>query len=215
MNDYSAGYIGVQLPMNAKPEQVRFAVAAILTAFNLAPNDTIASGRQDPFLADIEAKTDSTPAAQVTPAQVANAELDKDNLPWDARIHASTKTKTQKGMWTRKKGLADSTYDAIVAELRQQYAAPTPAAPVAPATPAVTVPGVPTAPAVSIPTAPATPYAKLCDWLARNTGEGKPLTADWANGVFTSNNTTLAALANDQEASQAFLDAFINAAGVQ
>src|SRR5690606_15389042 len=155
-------------------------------------------------------------SAQVAPSQVANAELDKEGLPWDARIHASTKTKTQKGMWTRKKGVADSTYDAIVAELRQQYpVAGTTAAPAAPAAPAVTVPGAPATPAVSIPTAPATPYAKLCDWLARNTGEGKSLTADWANGVFTSNGTTLAALANDQDASQAFLEAFISASGLQ
>jgi hypothetical protein len=33
--------------------------------------------------------------------------------------------------------------------------------------------------------------------------------------VFTSNGTTLAALANDQDASQAFLEAFISASGLQ
>ena len=213
MNDYSAGYIGVQLPMNAKPEQVRFAVAAILTAFNLGVEGVTAIASGDNDVANV---IPAAPAAQVAPSQVANAELDKEGLPWDARIHASTKTKTQKGMWTRKKGVADSTYDAIVAELRQQYpVAGTTAAPAAPAAPAVTVPGAPATPAVSIPTAPATPYAKLCDWLARNTGEGKSLTADWANGVFTSNGTTLAALANDQDASQAFLEAFISASGLQ
>ena len=146
-----------------------------------------------------------TPAAQVTPTQIANAELDKSGLPWDARIHAGTKTKTQKGDWTRKKGVDEAVLDAVVAELRQQY----PAAPVA----TVTAPAAPvtaSVPAISVPApaAPVTPYAQLTDWLAKNTGDGKPLTGAWVNDQFTANSTSLAALAANQEASAQFLEAF-------
>ena len=149
-----------------------------------------------------------TPAAQVTPTQIANAELDKSGLPWDARIHAGTKTKTQKGDWTRKKGADEAVLDAVVAELRQQYPAAAAAAPVA----TVTAPAAPVAsvPAISVPApaAPATPYAQLTDWLAKNTGDGKPLTGAWVNDQFAANSTSLAALAANQEASAQFLEAF-------
>lgn len=149
-----------------------------------------------------------TPAAQVTPTQIANAELDKSGLPWDARIHAGTKTKTQKGDWTRKKGVDEAVLDAVVAELRQQYPAPV-AAPVA----TVTAPAAPvtaSVPAISVPApaAPVTPYAQLTDWLAKNTGDGKPLTGAWVNEQFAANSTSLAALAANQEASAQFLEAF-------
>lgn len=151
------------------------------------------------------------PAAQISPNQIANAELDADGLPWDARIHASTKTKTQKSQWTRRKGIADATYNAVLAELRQQYAAPAVTAPTPPAVTAPTPPAVtaPTPPAISVP-APAaqTPYTMLTDWLARNTGDGKALSAAYVNQVFADNGTSLAALANNQDASTQFLDAF-------
>ncbi len=149
-----------------------------------------------------------TPAAQVTPTQIANAELDKSGLPWDARIHAGTKTKTQKGDWTRKKGVDEAVLDAVVAELRQQYPAAAAAAPVA----TVTAPAAPVAsvPAISVPApaAPVTPYAQLTDWLAKNTGAGKALTAEWVNEQFAANSTSLPALAANQEASAQFLEAF-------
>ena len=148
-----------------------------------------------------------TPAPQITPTQIANAELDKSGLPWDARIHAGTKTKTQKGEWTRKKGVDDAVFDAVIAELHQQYPAAA-AAPVA----TVTAPAAPVAsvPAISVPApaAPATPYAQLTDWLAKNTGDGKPLTSAWVNDQFAANSTSLAALAANQEASAQFLEAF-------
>ena len=211
MNDYSRGYIGVQLPMDAKPDQVRFAVAGILAAFNLGNEGSTAAADSAPVPPHPADNTPPAPAAQVSPAQVANAELDKDNLPWDQRIHAGTKTKTQKGMWTRRKGVDDATFNSVVAELRQQYPAAdsttTPAAPVTAPTP----PTAPSAPAVSIPAAApaaATPYQQFADWLARNTGEGKSLPASWVEEQFKANGTSLAALATNQEASAQFLEAF-------
>lgn len=42
------------------------------------------------------------------PAHVQGVEIDAAGMPWDSRIHASTKTKTVKGVWKGKKGLNDA-----------------------------------------------------------------------------------------------------------
>lgn len=147
---------------------------------------------------------------QITATQVANAELDADGLPWHGDIHASTKTKTQKNVWTKRKGVSDATYDAVVAELRKSYPAPQAAAPV---TTTVTAP--PVVAGITVPVvnaAPQTPYQQLVDWLAKFTGPDKALTSEWATGVLTSNGTTIAALATNQELSAEFLKAFKGAA---
>lgn len=44
-------------------------------------------------------------------------DLDKANMPWDARIHASTKTQTQKGLWKKKKGVDADLVTEVEAEL--------------------------------------------------------------------------------------------------
>lgn len=63
----------------------------------------------------------ATPAAN--PA--GTVDLDKNGLPWDARIHASTKSKTKDGAWTKLRGFNDEAkYNAIVAELRAAVALP-------------------------------------------------------------------------------------------
>ena len=179
MNDYTRGYFAVQLPMDADAEQVQQAIERISRAFGLTA-------------------TDSAPAAdaQIAPQEIVNAELDADGLPWDERIHAGSKTRTQKGIWTSRRGLDEAVRDAVVAELRQMY----PAAPVAPV-----------APTISIAPSQLTPYSQLVDWIAKNTGVGKSLPANWADEQFAANGMSLPQLATNQELSAAFLDAFRNA----
>lgn len=150
-------------------------------------------------------------APSITHTAVADAELDAAGLPWDARIHASTKTKTQKNVWTARKGVDDSVRDAVTAELRELYPDTTPvaAAPVAPAVPTAPVltlvPPVVAAPVVK------TNYTELVDWLAKNTGTGKILSDEWIKSAFDQNNVTLASLATDMDASATFLQAFRDA----
>lgn len=146
----------------------------------------------------------------IDPNTIANVELDAAGLPWDGRIHAGTKTKTQKNIWTKLKGVADNVFEAVTAELRQQYPAPVAAAPVVTA-PVTTAPVVAAAPVVNIPVIAQTNYAKLSDWLAKNTGEGKILSAAWIEAAFAQNSTNLAALAADEDRSLSFLEAFRNA----
>jgi hypothetical protein len=48
--------------------------------------------------------------------------LDSTGLPWDARIHASTHTKTAEGKWTARRGRDQAQAAIIEAELRAQVA---------------------------------------------------------------------------------------------
>lgn len=61
-----------------------------------------------------------TPAAASASA-AANIDLDATGLPWDERIHASTKTKKADGSWTRRRGVQDSEFIAVEAELRAKF----------------------------------------------------------------------------------------------
>lgn len=113
-----------------------------------------------PFATEPEQPAAPTPAVQ----------LDKNGLPWDARIHASSKAINADGSWRAKKMVDAAVVASVEAELRAtmgapaapaaQPAAPLPASPVAaPAqlTPApASLPASPVA-APASPAAPATP----------------------------------------------------------
>jgi len=62
--------------------------------------------------------------------------LDSRGLPWDKRIHASTKTKKKDGGWKNKKGVEASLITTVENELKDkmQHAANPPAVPLAPVT---------------------------------------------------------------------------------
>lgn len=213
MSETSRSFFAVQIALDASKAQVDRAISMIRAAFGASVATDETDDAPTPATPATPAAAPA-PATQVTPQEVADAELDADGLPWDERIHAGTKTKTQKGVWTLRKRVDDATREAVIAELRQQYpaaavAADTPApSPVPAAAPTVAAPA---APAISVPAAapaPVTPYTELVDWLAKNTGDGKPLTKEWVEQQFAANNTSLAALAGNDDHSKAFLDAF-------
>lgn len=60
-------------------------------------------------------------------------DVDANNLPWDERIHAGTKTKTKKGIWKARKGVHDKTVTVVEAELRARVPQNIPSVPAAPA----------------------------------------------------------------------------------
>jgi hypothetical protein len=53
-----------------------------------------------------------------------SVELDADNMPYDGRIHASTKTKTKAGIWKIKKGVDKDLVKKIQDEYKQAMVAP-------------------------------------------------------------------------------------------
>lgn len=123
-----------------------------------------------------EAGSPATSDTASASTQTGTPELDADGIPWDERIHASTKTKTQQGVWTKKRKVDEVLYGQVHAELQEQYASlasgtaaatsappppaasPAPEGNAAPPPPPTTqaAPPPPT-PAASAPTAPAPP----------------------------------------------------------
>lgn len=55
-------------------------------------------------------------------------EVDADGFPWDARIHAGTKSKKKDGRWTTRRGLDDLTLKSVESELLMKSPAPAPLA---------------------------------------------------------------------------------------
>jgi hypothetical protein len=141
------------LPADAPPEQDPAVIFGGQSAAPLAP----AAGATAPATALPDSGgTSVAPAAGGLLASVGLAvELDSSGLPWDARIHASTKSKKKDGTWTALRGLNDEgKVKQIEAELRAtaqgrqlgaivqaQSAAPLPGLPaLAPASAAANVP---------------------------------------------------------------------------
>jgi hypothetical protein len=58
------------------------------------------------------------------PPPPAGVEVDVAGLPWDARIHASSKTKNADGSWRAKRGVDDAIVATLTAELKSVMAAP-------------------------------------------------------------------------------------------
>ena len=119
---------------------------------------------------DLNAGADDPDVSKRFPMAPGEVERDKEGIPWDERIHAGTKTKTQAGIWTRRRNLDDATFDAVMAELRAANTARTMEAAQALTAPAetsaaeaftppasVTIPPatVPAPPAAAVPTPPA------------------------------------------------------------
>lgn len=187
----------------------KFFLSSFALALAAASESLMRSAEQYESLADGD---DTDDAPQITPAEVAAAgeyvpqipsagvELDASGLPWHADIHASTKTKTAKGIWTKRKGVDDATVARVTAQLRASYpdtsVTEQPELPVATPAPVVAAPPIGiAAPVIAPPAAPLTGYAKLVDWLAKNTGAGKVLDQAWVDSMFATNGTSLAALA--------------------
>lgn len=112
-----------------------------------------------PLLPSAAPPTPPTPPAAPIAPTVATAptavpgtvERDSAGLPWDARIHASTKTKVASGAWTAKRNVDPAFKAQVEADLRG-LPAPAAAAPAVPVAP----PAAPLAPApVDMPQAPA------------------------------------------------------------
>lgn len=100
--------------------------------------------------------------------------LDADGIPWDARIHAGTKTQNKDGTWKKLRGVSEVLFGEVHAELQEKYArnrgtgtttngvvsppSDTAAAPAAPNPPSST-PAAPPPPAADAGNAPPPPPA--------------------------------------------------------
>jgi len=142
-----------------------------------------------------------TPSETVPPRPEAPAPETDTDLPWDERIHSSNRKKTAKGVWVRRRGVADDIFNAVVSELKMKMAGVThedialtnpgslvdPPAPEIPATPPV--PEIPATPPV--PETPATPagdkptFKGLMEKITLLRGQGK-ITDAMVNDIIAS-----------------------------
>lgn len=83
-------------------------------------------------------------------SSVAPVELDAKGLPWDSRIHSSSKNKLANGCWKVARGKVPEYVAQVEAELKSGAPSFPPVAPVAPV-----VPSFPTVPVVAVPAPPA------------------------------------------------------------
>ena len=97
----------------------------------------------EPVEADDDAGNDTTAfvtqdadADQTVTSHSNGVETDSDGLPWDHRIHASTKTQTKDGKWKKKRGVDKELVDQVEAELKATMTAPAAEAAPAEAAPA-------------------------------------------------------------------------------
>lgn len=131
-------------------------------------------------------------AAEAPIATTAGVALDSNGLPWDERIHASTKTQNKDGSWKKLKGVDDATVAAVTAELKQLMGAPAPTvtAP-APTLPAVTAPALPTVTAPALPPVQESPYSAFTKFIGANLHSVENpigrLTSEWVNQVIELN----------------------------
>jgi hypothetical protein len=86
-----------------------------------------------------------------------NVEVDSQGIPWDHRIHSSSKTIIKSGTWKKRKGVAKEVYDSVMAKLVARVTQPpvdlTPAPPV-PGTPSIDPQPVTSQPPVDLTPAP-------------------------------------------------------------
>lgn len=66
----------------------------------------------------------AAPAAPPTAPPAASGERDSKGMPWDGRIHASSKAKVADGSWRYKRGVDDKVIAPIEAEIRAALGAP-------------------------------------------------------------------------------------------
>lgn len=61
----------------------------------------------------------NTPAvpSPETADTASTVEVDKQGVPWDERIHSSSKKKTAKGVWAKRKNLPEGLHETVTAEL--------------------------------------------------------------------------------------------------
>jgi hypothetical protein len=187
------------LALSSTAEEVHSVVDDIYRFFRIENTGTVNA-------ADIAASTNaaaafnSAPASLATtaaPATTAPVTVDKNGMPWDERIHSSSKNFNADGSWRYRKGVDAGMKARVEAELGATMGhttAPVTVTEVAPlpglaTAAAATLPGLPPIPGATTVAPEETPYTKFVSFLTENTqSPANPagrLTADWIKAALT------------------------------
>lgn len=110
-----------------------FQITTDLSSLSRAQREAVASFvltfpqlDDDDDLASVEGLSDQPSPEEVFAATGTgdNDRLDKTGIPWDERIHASSRVKTSDGCWRKRRGIDDATVATVEAELKALMAIP-------------------------------------------------------------------------------------------
>ncbi|HEX8586150.1 MAG TPA: hypothetical protein VF680_17290 [Allosphingosinicella sp.] len=154
-------------------------------------------------------QTNTLPAAANATPPAATAEVpaaDKNGMPWDERIHSSSKAITDKGVWRLKRGVNPAIVKQVEAELLATVGAtptatPPAIAPLAAATPpALPGQGLPSLPGANVQPIADPAYTAFVQFIADNTASpANPagrLTAEWVGQVLAAYGVAEGSLQN-------------------
>lgn len=109
---FTPGDLGAPSPADAAPSPIAPEV----------PQDGVP---MPPSVASVPAPPSTVPEVPAAPSTSApSGELDVNGLPWDGRIHASSKTRNADGSWRQRRNLSPVTLETVMAELRARAANP-------------------------------------------------------------------------------------------
>lgn len=126
--------LSVLISMDATPDDIELAHEAIDSFFAKASSSNGNGVVTSATLMTEGAGTVQTIQTEGTTAPAGAVELDKDGVPWDERIHSGatnedgTRKKTDKGVWTKRRGVDDGLYKSVTAALKAAHANNTAAA---------------------------------------------------------------------------------------
>lgn len=161
--------------------------------------------------------SDEVEEGGVTATTVTDTTRDSAGLPWHPEIHAGTKKMKADGTWTRKKGVADTYFNQVVAELRktnpepQATASATPTLALPGTTPTLALPGAAATglPSLTLPPTTLSNYQKLVSFISKNVDQpGRRLTIAYINDTFKANNVDPATLATNEAGAELWLSQF-------
>lgn len=113
--------ISFTLALDAGNEEVSKTIAAINDFFGGTTASAVASGSGAATPTTTAAQptiVGDMPAAESLPPAPDFGDLDKDGLPWDERIHSSSKAKNADGTWRAKRGVDEKTMNNVKASLQ-------------------------------------------------------------------------------------------------
>jgi len=115
---YLLGMIGEKMPNNPvvnvnAPREENFAGPAVPMPTPISISNPV------PMPSIEESKEASVPLPP-------SIEVDSENMPWDSRIHAKTKTKDKDGRWKKRKDVSKAFAQEVTEEVSSAMAVPTP-----------------------------------------------------------------------------------------
>lgn len=162
------------LPLNASNDDVQAVIVAIHNVFGVAAP----VAKVKPVVTAVQVAADEDAASNDDD----NGVLDVDGLPWDERIHSTSKAKTKEGKWRIRKNLDKDMLKTVTAQLKGTMQAtapvqithsePAPATPAAPAVPDFT-------PVVD------SPFVQFATFIAENSAPNGPLSPEWVQQCLT------------------------------